>query len=359
MTGFSMAVVCVLIIILIYAIKNDSSHDNGPSHYRASTMVEVDQMNGHDFEQWCADLLKSNGYTNVRVTRGSGDQGVDITAWKNGESYAIQCKRYSKNVGNKSVQEVHTGRSLYGCSRAAVMTNQHFTPSAEEVARVVHVELWGRDVLMNMLKQQYSVQHERQQTVSVKQQNRPAEHQVPKADFSTGTHQKQATSPGVGFAPSRAASASQKPGLSTQRRNLFNNDRALNTAKDYLSSCSFSKKGLIAQLKADGFSLDQAQYAADHCGADWLLQAEAEVRSYIQSGGYSRRWLITQLMYDGYTLEEAQAAVDGSEVEWKYQAFREAQSILSIGSCSKDSLIEQLEYNGFTHEEALYASERV
>ena len=49
-------------------------------------------MDGREFEEWCADLLISNGFINVKGTPASGDQGVDITAQKDDVKYAFQCK---------------------------------------------------------------------------------------------------------------------------------------------------------------------------------------------------------------------------------------------------------------------------
>jgi len=112
---------------------------------------QFDSLDGHAFESWCADLLRANGFRNVTVTQGSNDQGVDILAERNGSRYAIQCKRYSSRLGNAPVQEVTAGRSVYGCSRAAVMTNSYFTPSARQAARANSVELWDRDDLLAML----------------------------------------------------------------------------------------------------------------------------------------------------------------------------------------------------------------
>lgn len=60
--------------------------------------ADFDRMNGWEFEEYVAELLVRNGYHNVEVTKGSGDQGVDILAQKDDVSYAIQCKHYeSKN----------------------------------------------------------------------------------------------------------------------------------------------------------------------------------------------------------------------------------------------------------------------
>ena len=111
----------------------------------------VDGMEGHTFEFWCADLLRKNGFSNVVVTPGSGDQGVDITAEKDGILYAIQCKCYSSDLGNKPVQEVHAGKTLYGRHVGVVMTNRGFTPGARELAQSTGVLLWGRDKLQEMI----------------------------------------------------------------------------------------------------------------------------------------------------------------------------------------------------------------
>lgn len=120
----------------------------------ASTRIsEIDNMDGHAFEYWCAELLRKNGFINVEVTKGSGDQGVDIVAVKDSIRYAIQCKCYSSNLGNGPVQEVNAGKSLYHCQLGVVMTNQYFTAGAKELADANGVLLWDRDKLEEMLGQ--------------------------------------------------------------------------------------------------------------------------------------------------------------------------------------------------------------
>lgn len=112
----------------------------------------IDSMEGHQFEHWCADLLKKNGFTSVEVTRGSGDQGVDITAIKDGINYAIQCKCYSSNLGNTSIQEVNTGKTIYHCQVGVVMTNRYFTANAKQAAEATGTLLWDRDKLVEMME---------------------------------------------------------------------------------------------------------------------------------------------------------------------------------------------------------------
>ena len=109
-----------------------------------SIHFNVDMLEGHAFENYCADLLRYNQFTKVQVTSGSGDYGVDILCQKKQKTYAIQCKCYSKNVGNKAVQEVLSGKVFYRCDYAVVMTNSYFTPAAYETARLTDVELWDR-----------------------------------------------------------------------------------------------------------------------------------------------------------------------------------------------------------------------
>ena len=106
-----------------------------------------DTMEGHDFEYYCADLLKNNGFYNVSVTQGSGDQGIDVLAEKGGVKYGIQCKCYSKDIGNKAVQEAFAGKTFYHCHVAVVLTNRFFTKSAQELAAVNQVLLWDRNQL--------------------------------------------------------------------------------------------------------------------------------------------------------------------------------------------------------------------
>ncbi len=110
---------------------------------------ERDHMDGFDFEYYCADLLAANGFVDVKVTRSSGDYGVDILA-KDGETYAIQCKRYTGLVGIKAVQEAYSGRDYYDRMVGAVLTNQYFTKSAVQAARKLKILLWDRDYLQSM-----------------------------------------------------------------------------------------------------------------------------------------------------------------------------------------------------------------
>lgn len=112
---------------------------------------EADGMEGHEFESYCADLLRKNGFVNVSVTPGSGDHGVDVIAEKEGVRYAVQCKCYSSALGNTPVQEVCAGKSMYNCHVGVVMTNNYFTAGAKQLAEKNGILLWDRDKLQRMI----------------------------------------------------------------------------------------------------------------------------------------------------------------------------------------------------------------
>lgn len=114
---------------------------------------DIDLMEGHDFEYFCAGLLQKRGFMEVEVTKGSGDYGIDILAQKDGITYAIQCKCYTAPVGVKAVQEAYAGRDYYDCMVGAVLTNQYFTSPAVEAAKKLKILLWDRGYLESMMEE--------------------------------------------------------------------------------------------------------------------------------------------------------------------------------------------------------------
>ena len=116
-------------------------------------LARIDAMStdGWQFEQYCADLLTKLGYSNVSVTTGSGDYGIDVLAEHDGVTYAIQCKCYSHPVGNKAVQEAFSGKEFYKRMVGVVVTNNTFTQAAVKTASETRVLLWDRSKLREMI----------------------------------------------------------------------------------------------------------------------------------------------------------------------------------------------------------------
>lgn len=113
--------------------------------------IDFDAMTGYEFERFCVTVLEKNGYEKAEVTKGSGDQGIDVIAYRDGVKYGIQCKCYSSSVGNKAVQEAFAGKAFYDCHVAAILTNSYFTRAAIELARSNNVVLWDGEKLREMM----------------------------------------------------------------------------------------------------------------------------------------------------------------------------------------------------------------
>jgi len=110
------------------------------------------RLDGPEFEAYVALVLMDNGFKHVEMTKGSGDQGVDILAERNGKTYAIQCKNYAGAVGNFAVQEAFAGAEHYGCDLAAVICPGTFTRGAKELAATTGVLLWDEKKLARMMR---------------------------------------------------------------------------------------------------------------------------------------------------------------------------------------------------------------
>ena len=119
------------------------------SHRRAEQCL---RLTGEEFEQYVALLLADHHYRHIEITKGSGDQGVDILCDRNGRSYAIQCKNYDGAVGNFAVQEAYAGAQFYGCDVPVVICPGTFTRGAIELAESTGVTLWDGERLSRMMK---------------------------------------------------------------------------------------------------------------------------------------------------------------------------------------------------------------
>lgn len=114
------------------------------------SIKDVDRMNGIEFEIFIADMFAKLGYR-TKMTKASGDQGVDVIAYKGEKILGIQAKCYSGVVGSHAIMEVVAGKNYYGCNSCMVITNSTFSAAAKELANVNHVELWDRNDLKEQI----------------------------------------------------------------------------------------------------------------------------------------------------------------------------------------------------------------
>ena len=85
--------------------------------------------------------------------------------------------------------------------------------------------------------------------------------------------------------------------------------------------------------------------------------------AYLGNQSFSRKGLIKQLKVEGYSAKDSEFAVeyleDNDQVNWNEQAAKTAQNYLDNQSFSRKGLIEQLEFEGFTRKQALYGVNEV
>jgi restriction system protein len=101
------------------------------------------------YEQMVADSLTDLGWK-TRLTKTSGDQGIDVIAEMRGKRVVIQCKRYASSIGNSAVQEAYAGKSFENADYAAVVSNAEFTRSARQIADATQVILLHHDALSQL-----------------------------------------------------------------------------------------------------------------------------------------------------------------------------------------------------------------
>jgi restriction system protein len=110
---------------------------------------EGDLLTGREYEVYCKQILEEAGWS-VVLTPGSGDQGADIIAHKNGMRVVIQCKFYHGSVGNKAVQEAYAAAGFQDAHHAVVTTNSIFTKSARQLAHKNNVVLMHHEDLADL-----------------------------------------------------------------------------------------------------------------------------------------------------------------------------------------------------------------
>ena len=126
------------------AKDNDTPEDDGVEEpdevkeWRVRLTDILQNMNPYGFERLTQRVLRSCGFTEVKVTKASGDGGIDGTGKLriNGVfsfNVAFQCKRYKGSVGAPEVRAFR-GSLTKGTEKAVLITTGTFTKAAREDA---------------------------------------------------------------------------------------------------------------------------------------------------------------------------------------------------------------------------------
>jgi HJR/Mrr/RecB family endonuclease len=138
----------------------------GPREDRplAGVMASMDAMNGREFQEHVAELLRRDGCTNVVVRGGGRDRRIDITALTtDGRHTVVQCKRFAPHLSITSpdVQKfVGAAKVLHDSDVALYVATCPFTRDAQNIATesgitAVHrglLEKWSAGAPLSVLE---------------------------------------------------------------------------------------------------------------------------------------------------------------------------------------------------------------
>jgi len=150
LTVFVLAMVALGAAIIVIILLVRARRERGLRQAELDRNVAAtDGMTGQQFEQYIARLMRRDGLHHVEVCGGSGDLGADVRAYTpDGRRVVVQCKRYSKSLGDPHVQKFNgTPWQIHGADVAVLVTTGRPTNNARQLAQRCGIVLVDRDAL--------------------------------------------------------------------------------------------------------------------------------------------------------------------------------------------------------------------
>lgn len=107
------------------------------------------KMDGWNFETEIAKLFRKRGF-DAKVTKGSGDGGVDILLNRDGEKTVVQCKQHKTAVPPAAVRDLYGVLTHHNAQKAMLVSTSGFTNGTVEFARNKPIELLGIEDILKM-----------------------------------------------------------------------------------------------------------------------------------------------------------------------------------------------------------------
>lgn len=132
----------------------ESAQEHAEERKKANqTLEDLRRLSPSGFEEYIGDLFEGLGYQRVNIRGGSGDQGADILAEKDGERVAIQCKRYKGIVGPHEVRALIGALQLTEAQRGILITTGMFSIQAEKIAGEAPIKTIDGNKLIELIAQ--------------------------------------------------------------------------------------------------------------------------------------------------------------------------------------------------------------
>lgn len=101
---------------------------------RRLASMQLQQLSPIEFERAVAELFRHKGYE-ANVTPPSNDRGIDILLKKEGNRFAVQCKRYQEAIGPAYIREFVGALEGAGLTHGYFVTTSRFSSGAKQAAQ--------------------------------------------------------------------------------------------------------------------------------------------------------------------------------------------------------------------------------
>lgn len=125
---------------------------------------DVFKLRPEEFESLCADLLRADGYKNVAEVGGAHDQGVDITANKNGQLVAVQVKHTKRLLGDGEILRIveRIMQNDYEVDQIILMTSSQISGKIKTGVRSrVPVKILDLDDIVGLLEKHSTIKQQK------------------------------------------------------------------------------------------------------------------------------------------------------------------------------------------------------
>ncbi len=139
----------MIIIAVILKIRKKKRYD-----VAKISLSDIDQMTGHEFEEYLYVLIRSLDYNETYLTKKSRDFGADLL-FRNREEQltVVQAKRLSEKLGLDAVQQIYTAQAYYGADRALIITSaEEVSDPCRKLAAATKVRILTRSEMGEMIK---------------------------------------------------------------------------------------------------------------------------------------------------------------------------------------------------------------
>lgn len=107
-------------------------------------------LDGWEFEEEVARVFELNGYK-TKVTKKSGDGGIDIIMYKNNYKYAVQCKHYQDEVPVEPIRALNGVKDDFGADILIIVASSGITKAGHDfIANKPYIKLMTLNDIIEM-----------------------------------------------------------------------------------------------------------------------------------------------------------------------------------------------------------------